>query len=117
MRDGLTKIRPPLPEVVVDVDRRHAGCRGPTLETREWRCVIESACATRASEPSNARSLMTSISRSAVPETGDGDGLRGFGRLGMPVESLLESSPSHAHGPYVAGVLAQSRAQPSSDRT
>ena len=33
----LAKIRPPLPEVVVDVDRRHAGRRRATLETREWR--------------------------------------------------------------------------------
>src|SRR5687767_11607194 len=37
MRDGSTKIGPPLPEVVVDVDRWHAGGRGAALETRERR--------------------------------------------------------------------------------
>jgi len=37
MRDGSATIRPPLPEVIVDVDRRRAGGCGAALETREWR--------------------------------------------------------------------------------
>ena len=35
MGHRLTKVRPPLPEVVVDVDRRHAGFRGSALERRQ----------------------------------------------------------------------------------
>lgn len=37
MRDCAAEIRSPLPEGIVDVDRRHTGGRGATLETRERR--------------------------------------------------------------------------------
>ena len=37
MGDGASEIRPPPAEIVIDIYRRYAGCRRPTLETRQRR--------------------------------------------------------------------------------
>jgi len=68
--DRSTEIRSPLAEVVVDVDGGNSRGRRTPLEGSK-RAAIGSACATSPCDPSNARSLMTSISSSAVPLTGN----------------------------------------------
>ena len=69
MSDGTAKIRPPLPEVIVDIDRWDAGGRGAALEAGEWRGHRFRLRDERL-RAVERRSLMTSISKSTVPGTG-----------------------------------------------